>query len=563
MAEPDRLRAPGADPLGRAGAAAFPAFATERRLAWQSIRAILGSSRRALAALRTGPGGEERAHALGDAIAHIRLLVNDGLQRNRRLNEPPFPALLLRAREHLQSLRAAAPRAGDDFYRLLLLEADMLALAGDLEGGLRLLRLGVSRINFIQDYPLRDALLLRFMDFAFALGRDAEAAAAVLRDLAERRQMRLLDVHWSDRLSVLAGRAGGLRDPTLGRAAGSLRRVARIGSLRPRGVFLGLASLYLHRFARPRIRRALSASASPATGQACAVRGMGGAGDLLMMTPALRALARLRRHPVQLLLPARFAPLFEMNPDITARPIEDLPEDWQPPPGLIDLTDCPAVAGELLEAPQIITNRIEFFARGIGISAADLDRSGRRPFFEPTPADAADAERWLAARGLAGAPFVLIQAQPAESYRTWPRIGEAATELAKTVPVVVVHDRALAGFDHPGVHAAFGMAFGASLALACRASIIVGPDSAFIHLAGARAIPSVSVFGPTGGAVRTAAYPEAVVVAQAARFGCIPCWRNEFTPCRVTQGMRSICLDSLPPEPVVAAVRGLLENRAG
>jgi hypothetical protein len=41
-------------------------------------------------------------------------------------------------------------------------------------------------------------------------------------------------------------------------------------------------------------------------------------------------------------------------------------------------------------------------------------------------------------------------------------------------------------------------------------------------------------------------------------FRCMPCWRNASMPCQVTGGPDSVCLDLLPVERVMQAVRDCL-----
>ncbi len=531
---------------------------TEATIARRSIGALLAASRDVLLRWPREADRERRAQLVDDFLARAAAIVDGTLRRNRRLNEAPLPALLRRLRERVTAIGALISPASDTFHRLLLLEAGIDALAGEPDAAMRCVTRAVSRIHLIQDYLLRDAVLFRFIDLALALGRLEEAAAACVRDLIERRQARTLGLAWFDRLAAIAARADSLHDPALRRAARMLRPATRIAALRPRSISLMLASAYLQRLGRARMRRAMRSARRDPGAPPLAIRAMGGAGDILTMTPALRVLARRGGQKIDMLLPRRFAPLLENNPDVRLHFIEQLDDDWRPPLSVIDLTDCPTVVGELAEMPNIVTDRIVLFARGMGVTEAELDRVGRRPIFEPPQAAEAAAERWLQGNGLDGERFVAVQARAAESYKSWPGIAAAAIALASFVPVVVFDETGLAGFDDPRIRTAFGLELGTAFAIACRAAVIVSADSALLHLAGARAIPSVGIFGPTSGAARVAAYPEAMVVDQSERFRCIACWRNEFTECRVTQGMRSACLDTLPVDKVVEAVRAAL-----
>ena len=88
--------------------------------------------------------------------------------------------------------------------------------------------------------------------------------------------------------------------------------------------------------------------------------------------------------------------------------------------------------------------------------------------------------------------------------------------------------------------------------------MLVTPDSAFFHLAGALDLPCVGIFGPTDGRVRGQDYPRARVLDARRTLRCVPCWRNETTPCALTGLRTSACLGEVDPADVVRAVRQFL-----
>ena len=283
------------------------------------------------------------------------------------------------------------------------------------------------------------------------------------------------------------------------------------------------------------------------------IRAMGGVGDLVTMTPGLRGLAQARGRKVHFAAPARFAALFAGNPDVHFTALETLGPGWAHDPSVIDLTDCPAARTESATVPEVRIGRIEIFASAMGVGHRRLAKSGSRPVFEPSPEDAAAARAWLDRHGLAAGRFIAVQAAPAEVYKTYREMAEVARRLAEEYPVVVLHDRSIVGFDHPNLFCAFDLPLGPSCALACAAAVVVGADSSFPHLAGARDLPCVAVFGPTDGDLATKFYPRTQVVDQRAGFACAPCWRNEQIPCQVTRGVRSACLDSLQVDQIAQA----------
>jgi ADP-heptose:LPS heptosyltransferase len=282
------------------------------------------------------------------------------------------------------------------------------------------------------------------------------------------------------------------------------------------------------------------------------------------MTPGLRALARRTGTPVPYAIPRHFLPLFEANPFVSALALEDLSGAWYREGPLIDLTDCPASVVESRTAPRVTINRIEIFARALGIGRGELRREGMRPHFEPDPAGRQRAEKWLAARSLQPGRFLAIQASAAESYRTWGGMAETSRRLADKHPVVVFDDKPLPDldhrvFDHPNISLAIGLDLATGLALACSARLIVAPDSAFVHLAGARDLPCVGVFGPTDGDLRTRSYSRSAAVSRRADMPCMPCWRNQRTPCMLNGGVKSQCMDLLAVDTVMQEIQRLLE----
>jgi ADP-heptose:LPS heptosyltransferase len=107
----------------------------------------------------------------------------------------------------------------------------------------------------------------------------------------------------------------------------------------------------------------------------------------------------------------------------------------------------------------------------------------------------------------------------------------------------------------PGVIPVQGLGLRESFALASGCDVLVTPDSAFFHLAGALDLPCVGLFGPTDGRVRGHDYPLARILDARRTLPCVPCWRNETTPCGLTGLRPSACLGEIAPADVVAAVR--------
>jgi ADP-heptose:LPS heptosyltransferase len=87
--------------------------------------------------------------------------------------------------------------------------------------------------------------------------------------------------------------------------------------------------------------------------------------------------------------------------------------------------------------------------------------------------------------------------------------------------------------------------------------LLIGPDSSLVHFAGALELPTVALYGPFPGAVRTKYYPKCVTLeGRYARAPeeeeCAPCFKHGPYPCpKAGEDRVSPCLGNLAPEKVV------------
>lgn len=285
-------------------------------------------------------------------------------------------------------------------------------------------------------------------------------------------------------------------------------------------------------------------------------RAMGGIGDFLMMTPGLHALRTMRSRPIVLAIPRRFFPIFDGNDDVEVRDIE---EDFDPGAYAewFNLTDCPAARVESRTAPAVATNRITLFARGLGITGGRLRTMDRRPRYVVSETEVKWRDRFFADRQIRSRFVVGVQARTDETYRDLPHMRQVVEALARHASVIVFGTVFPEGTGHPDVTEIVGLDLRQSFALAGGCDVLVTPDSAFFHLAGALDLPCVGLFGPTDGRVRGQDYPRARIVDARKMLPCVPCWRNEVTPCALTGLRLSACLGEIAPADVVAAMREL------
>jgi hypothetical protein len=288
-------------------------------------------------------------------------------------------------------------------------------------------------------------------------------------------------------------------------------------------------------------------------------RAMGGIGDLLMMTPGLRALAKA--HPgaeIHFAVPRQYFPLFNGNDDIRCVDIESTDLDPARYLGWFNLTDCPAARIESRQAPNVRVGRIEIFARALGLSARTVQGAAARPRYVISSSEQAAAESEAQSIRRPGRPLVGLQWQAADSYRDYPHNMELLRLLAVRSSVLVFGARQPLDPGLDGVRTV-SKPLREAFALAARCDLLVGPDSSFLHLAGALAVPMVLISGPVDGVLRAKPYPSVVtMVPNRHDFPCAPCWRNENINCYLSWKRESVCLRSIRPAEIAARVDSLL-----
>ena len=330
-----------------------------------------------------------------------------------------------------------------------------------------------------------------------------------------------------------------------------------------RGLLVGV---YLGQYTRKGRRgadRLPSRPAARAEGRLLVTRAMGGLGDLLMLTPGLHALrARHPRGRIDLAVPRRFFPLFQGNDDVDLVDIHSAldPLEYD---RWFNLTDCPAARTESLTAPRVRRNRIEIFARALGIRGPALWRMDRRPRYFLSEEDLAYRGRFFAAHALREESVIGVQVRTDETYRDYPHMPVLVQALARDHVVLLFDSRPIAGYDFANTIKVDGLGLRQAAALASGCRALVAPDSSFVHLAAALGLPAVGLFGPTDGAVRTSDYPDVRFVDVRRDLRCVPCWRNEEIPCALTGMRASVCLAEIGPLAVVAAVEALLGEASG
>lgn len=294
-------------------------------------------------------------------------------------------------------------------------------------------------------------------------------------------------------------------------------------------------------------------------------RAMGGIGDILMMTPGLIALSRVRPQArIDFALPKSFHPILEGIEGIRLLEINADAIDVREYDRWVNLTDCPAGKLEGRQSPNVRKNRIEIFAKAMGVSQRQLEETtGYRPFYRIRTDEEAVARAFLAGRNPGGLPVVGVQPYAADSYRNWPHMEQLVQDLSAKSLVLVFHHQEFAGFNGPNIIKVIGP-LRDSVALLEQCDRLVVLDSSFLHFSAALDKRAVAIFGAISGRLRTKDYPNVTLIAPSKQaFPCYPCWRHEHKPCHLTNGRESICLRSIDVGRVTDALNATSLNSRG
>lgn len=286
----------------------------------------------------------------------------------------------------------------------------------------------------------------------------------------------------------------------------------------------------------------------------------GGFGDLLLLTPALRAFKRVHLGcKVTLCTMPRYREVLAGNPHVDAF------AEFPPTNGDIFAHDAVVSFENIIENnPKArTTHAVDLYAERLGV---EVDPADRRPDYFLTGEERAWAAVFEPARetSLLRIGIQVKASTPARSYPAGPLsdlvdllAGEAQV-LLFGAPGEVVTD----GLNPRIVNlSALKLGFRESCALLATCDALVAPDSALCHVAAALGVPTLALYGPFPSSLRlTAACQE----AQDAHGVCAPCFHHSRgqeifprnRPCART--MHCHVLGGLPPARLFAQSMKLL-----
>lgn len=290
-------------------------------------------------------------------------------------------------------------------------------------------------------------------------------------------------------------------------------------------------------------------------------RAMGGIGDLLMMTPGLHALKKkFPNKEIHLAIPRRYFQIFQNNPDVKLIDIEEdffshsLYKKW------FNFTDCPASRKESRTAPKVKKSRIDIFAKAMGVKGIRLFNMDRSPRYFISKDEHKFADDFFERAKLNGETVIGIQLHSDETYRDYPQMENLVEVLSKKFKVLLFDGYRIDGYNFENVFKIDSFGLREAFAIAHKCDGIIAPDSSFVHFAAAYEIPTIALFGPIDGKVRTKSYSNCKFLDAHDQLECLPCWRNENIPCKLTGMRNSACMESIPVNKIVFELEKLLKR---
>lgn len=283
-------------------------------------------------------------------------------------------------------------------------------------------------------------------------------------------------------------------------------------------------------------------------------RPVGGIGDAVMLLPAITGLKKQVGNDLVVVSCVDYiAPIFEHHPYIDyimSYTGEQISKgiDYRALCALQDVgsvvhryfSPCPAAVYEAENNPDIIKPRQDIFCDHAGVKF-DIDN------YCLTLTD--DEKDIPLGEGM---KYIVVQIRSHDRWRDYrhmkwlleelARVGRKKDFLVITVDSTIDPEvQGVKAYTHRNIRFILGLISGAML--------LIGPDSAWIHAAGALRVPTLGLFGPTNPAVRLR-YHNVHWMPRFRRCGRQYCW---YQPC-----VWRFCLATLRPKRIVRRVKNLI-----
>jgi ADP-heptose:LPS heptosyltransferase len=134
-------------------------------------------------------------------------------------------------------------------------------------------------------------------------------------------------------------------------------------------------------------------------------------------------------------------------------------------------------------------------------------------------------------------------------------------ELAKEYSVLVFDGESIKGYNFENVIKLDNCSIRNAFALASGCDAIIAPDSSFVHFAASQDIPCIALFGPIDGKIRTKYYKYCRFIDARSQMECLPCWRNENIPCKLTNMRSSVCMSKINLNTILDELKNIIAQR--
>jgi len=292
----------------------------------------------------------------------------------------------------------------------------------------------------------------------------------------------------------------------------------------------------------------------------------GGGGDILFMSTAMKIVKR--RNPeakISLGVGAQYRPLVEGESEFYK--IYDLPillDDW-------NNYHYHAYFEGLIEGSREAEefNAYDLFIKSVGYDPKEVPAADKIPHININAYALFRVGEVFDKQFKNGRPRVGIQAMTSTSIRNyppslWPAVAEKLIKrgfdvyfLGSTAQSHMIGNlcEAVGANCYNGVFEKLVD----SLALASQMNYFIGPDSLFIHVAGALGRPVVGIYGPFKSALRMQYFKSAIGID--VEVGCSPCFMHGHFPCY--KGDPSPCFSVISPDVVIKSFDVLKEEVDG
>jgi ADP-heptose:LPS heptosyltransferase len=283
-----------------------------------------------------------------------------------------------------------------------------------------------------------------------------------------------------------------------------------------------------------------------------------GIGDILLLTPALRELAK-RYREIHVGVREDLKYILKNNPDVTkiwTHDIDGKNSDWNRE-GYLQVEDL-NYWSEVHSKDRASKHRATIFADKLCVDLTD-----KEPYLALDTETVSDAKRLLPREE--GQKYIGIQCVASHSYRDYPYMEDVVYKLADAgfKCVLLCHFKR---FDHPKLldhKNVINLQGRCGLRETCgvidRLDAMVAADSGLMHVALALGIPTVAMFGICSSRFRVPGYKPHCEIMERKDLRCIGCGDWSMSSCRKPNDIDGECM-KFPPDEVVARVNKLPER---